>query len=235
MEKKKIFVLEDGLDTQLILKSTLSDLYDLTMVSHIEPVLSTLMSNRFDLLLLDINLPDGTVWKTFESIRRLTGYEETPVLFLTSREAISDKLMAFDLGADDYLIKPCNPLELKARIDIRFKKMSKKSKDSSRIPIDLQVDSRRVFILENGVSNEIQLTKTEFRILQLFLSRPSVLLSRDTILNAVWGNLNVYDRTVDAHVSKLRKKLGVYGACIISLHGEGYRFEMDSVPLESAS
>lgn len=222
-----MLVLEDARDTQLIIQSVLSGEFELIFIDQIAQISEDLLSQPISLFLLDVMLPDGESWSLCEKIRANSLHKETPILFLTSKEAITDKLRAFSIGADDYVTKPFNPLELKARVELRLKK----NEDTSNVirlgPVEVNRLTKRACILEGSKKRKVELTKTEYRLLVYFISNRSHALSRDQILSAVWGESYVFDRTVDAHISKLRKKLSPYSDMIQSVHGEGYRMDWE--------
>lgn len=227
-DKKKLLVVEDAADYQLVIKSALKDDYELTFASSTEETYQVLRDDSFDLVLLDIVLPDGDGYQICSKLRGQDSTKNTPIIFVTSKETVPDKVMGFSLGGDDYVTKPFNPLELKARVAAKIRSHISSQQLSDVIQrgdIELQVSSQRVYLQKGQEKALIDLTSTEFKILLYMLNHVDHVLSRDQILENVWGgNLNVTERTIDTHVSKLRKKLDFCGHCIESVHGSGYRF-----------
>lgn len=206
--------------------------------SHIEWAKSIAEANRaldrhtFDLVLLDISLPDGdglglcSLMQTHAELRNL------PVIFLSGRNSIADRVMGFSVGADDFICKPFEPLELKARVEAKLRRHSREMARAKVLhagDLEINKDTQRVsFQSRVGDSVELDLTPIEFKILLYLANRISHVFSREDVMSAVWGaNVYVYPRNVDTHVSKLRKKLGPKASYIQSVHGSGYRFSLD--------
>jgi DNA-binding response OmpR family regulator len=159
-------------------------------------------------------------------------WKAMPIMMVTAKTSISDKVMAFSVGAEDHISKPFEALELKARVEARLRKKEQRLRASDMIVVnEIEINKRtqKVHINENGTVTELDLTPREFKILLLLAGRPNVVISRDEILKTVWGeNVHVFPRSVDTHVSKLRKKLGARATMIASVHGAGYRFRHDA-------
>ena len=173
-----------------------------------------------DLVLLDLNLPDVDGLSVCRDLRREPATRALPILMLTARVDERDRLLGFDLGADDYVTKPFSTRELVARIRALLRRAAPAADEALRVG-DLAIDrgAHRVTL----ASAPLRLTKKEFDLLCLLVeSRPRV-VTRDTILSRVWGySGEVETRTVDAHVKLLRKKIG--DARIETVVGVGYRF-----------
>lgn len=181
-----------------------------------------------DLVVLDVMLPgfDG-----LEVLRRIRSVGATPVLMLTARSTELDKVLGLELGADDYLTKPFSMRELLARVsailrrvDLIRQKSASSTADAERIehgPLMIDVAGYDVYL--NG--QHVPLTATEFRLLRLLAANPGRVFSREYLLEEVWGDeVAVFDRTVDSHIQRLRKKLGEAGEMIDTVWGVGYRF-----------
>ncbi len=186
-----------------------------------------------DLVVLDLMLPDmpGT-----EVCRRLRGGEATralPILMLTAKGDEIDRVVGFEVGADDYVTKPFSVRELLLRIGAILRRAQHEQGDAATVQFGrlvLDHDAHRVWV--DG--EEVALTALEFRLLGTFLSRRGRVQSRETLLSDVWGmSPEVTTRTVDTHVKRLREKLGPGGAYIETLRGVGYRFR-DAPDDESA-
>lgn len=183
-----------------------------------------------DLMLLDVMLPgfDG-----LEVTRRVRSRHATPILMLTARSTELDKVLGLELGADDYLTKPFSMRELLARVNavlrcvelIRSRSVADEASTRLEFP-DLIIDPDAHDVLSRG--EQITLTATEFNLLKLLASNPNRVFSREYLLEEVWGgDVAIFDRTVDSHIQRLRKKLGGAsspGDYIETVWGVGYRF-----------
>lgn len=185
-----------------------------------------LKKNQYDLILLDIELPDGSGFNLCSKIQMMS--PELPIFFLTAHDDLSEKVMGFSAGADDYITKPFNPMELKARVDAKLKKREVLKQTSDILKwkeIEIDKSSQEVSIRQNNEMQPIELTALEFKLLTYFASRAGEVIDRETLLDEIWGkDVHVYSRSVDTHVSKLRKKLDEVSDIIESVHGAGYKF-----------
>ncbi|SHI89857.1 two-component system, OmpR family, response regulator VicR [Lutispora thermophila DSM 19022] len=181
-------------------------------------------SQNPDLILLDIMMPgmDG-----FQVCKELQGLN-IPIILLTAKNSIKDKLYGLELGADDYITKPFDSRELIARVKTVLRRVNKYSvKDESLItagPISVNIKERKVHIDEK----EITLTPKEYDLLLFFIENQRVVFSRENILESVWGYEYIGDsRTVDMHIQRLRRKLGKYSVFIKTVFSIGYKFEVN--------
>lgn len=179
----------------------------------------------FDIIIMDIMMPklDG-----FSAIKEIRKIKNTPVLMLSARGEEYDKLFGFEIGIDDYVVKPFSPKEVMARINAILSRSNKKEEENSTegkyVYKGLEVDmlARNVYV--DGVKKE--LTPKEFELLQYLIINKNIALSREKILNEVWGyDFFGEDRTVDTHVKMLRNSIGKYRDNIITVRGMGYKFE----------
>ena len=171
-----------------------------------------------DLIILDIGLPDINGIDLLKEIRRTRA---TPVILLTARTAEIDRVLGLEIGADDYVAKPFSPRELSARIKAILRRVEQRSDDEvlSARDIVLRRDSRDVTVS----GGEIELTSKEFDLLACFLEHPGIVLSREKLLDLVWGmTYPGGTRTVDVHVAQLRRKLGD-PETIRTVRGAGYK------------
>lgn len=228
---EKILVIEDNKDYQYLIQTCLGAEYRVLIADTGKQGVELAREHKPDLILLDISLGemDG-----FEVCHLLKGQKETattPVIFLSSRNDAHSKVMGFDLGADDYIQKPFEPDELKARVKVRIRQSHARRETMAVYEIQgLRIDfmGHRVFIEEK----EVPFSALEFKLLSYFVRNPDRVLSRERILNNVWGvDTFVTDRVVDSHIRSIRKKLGPYKEHIESIYGEGYRF--NPVPLNT--
>ncbi len=185
-------------------------------------------AHRPDLVLLDIMLPDmeGT-----EVLRRLKALEATsliPVIMLTAKGEEVDKIVGFELGAEDYITKPFSPRELILRVKAVLKRSSERPEPQDKVISynELSIDLSRHKVTVAG--KPVELSSTEFRLLTELMQAKGRVLTRDTLLDRAWGrDCFVIPRTVDTHVRRLRSKLGAAGEYIETVRGAGYRFKED--------
>ncbi|MCF8167658.1 MAG: response regulator transcription factor [Rhodoferax sp.] len=187
--------------------------------------LEGIKKERFDLLLLDWMLPDGTGADVLQWIRSNLGWE-IPVLVITARDDEATVVSALSLGADDYLVKPPKPMEMLARLEAVARRVKPGGLPVLRLGAFV-VDVQRHSLALDGVA--LTLTQKEFDLSVYLFQNPGKLLSRDHLLNKIWGiNSEVDTRTVDTHISRLRKKLkldGTKGWKLTPIYGFGYRFD----------
>jgi two-component system alkaline phosphatase synthesis response regulator PhoP len=176
-----------------------------------------------DLIILDVMMP---VMDGFETCRRLkagTATREIPIIFLTARSGERDEIEGLDLGADDYITKPISPRRLVSRVKASLRRLETIAKDPQILRVGNIVVNRSQYSVHHG-DQELSLPRKEFELLAFMAARPGRVLSRDVLLNQIWGSdVVVIDRTVDVHISKLREKLGKHGLLIETVKGVGYR------------
>lgn len=174
-----------------------------------------------DLIILDVMMPVYDGWSVLRHIRSKN--TEVPVMMLTARTEENDEVFGFDLGADDYITKPFSPIVLSARVRAIEKRCHQRSEGVYRAG-ELSVNEIRREVCVAGQT--VDLTPKEYELLIYFKNNQNIAVSRENILNAVWGYDYFGDlRTVDTHVKKLRAKLGDCGKMIETVRGFGYRFE----------
>jgi two-component system, OmpR family, phosphate regulon response regulator PhoB len=176
------------------------------------------------LVLLDLMLPDLSGTAVCRQLRASERTKTVPVIMLTARGDELDRVVGFEVGADDYVTKPFSVRELMLRVRAILRRLGAPSEESPRLQngeLELDVASHRVWVR----GEEVRLTALEFRLLSTMLSRAGRVQTRDTLLSDVWGmHAGLTTRTVDTHVTRLRKKLGEVGNYIETLRGVGYRF-----------
>ncbi len=180
--------------------------------------------NHYDAIILDIMMPRLDGFSTCKEIRK---FSDTPILVLSARTEEYDKLFAFEVGADDYIIKPFSPKELMARIAAIIKRNNRNFSHKSAEPLKfggLVIDITGRVVSVDG--NKIVLTPKEYDLLFYLVENKNIALSRETLLQAVWGySFLGDDRTIDTHIKNLRTELGPYRSYIVTLRGMGYKFE----------
>ncbi|WP_054742372.1 response regulator transcription factor [Cellulosilyticum ruminicola] len=171
-----------------------------------EEALNYVKSNKYDVMILDVMLPKYDGLQVCQLVRE---FSNIPIIMLTAKGEDMDKIMGLEYGADDYVTKPFNILELKARIKAILRRSNHHERETSKKSIEvgalrLEVSSRRLFIN----NHEINLTAKEFDMLELFATHPGKVYSRDQLLDTIWGREYPGDvRTVDVHVRRLREKI----------------------------
>ncbi len=171
----------------------------------------------FDLVLLDVMLPGADGFELMEYIKPL----EIPVIFLTAKNAVTDRVKGLKMGAEDYIVKPFEIIELLARVEVVLRRYNKLN-DIIRI-CGLTIDTKSM-VVKRG-DEEIQLTNKEYELLLLFAQNPGIALYRETIYERVWGGEYLSgSRTVDLHVQRVRKKVG-WEDELVAIHKVGYRLE----------
>jgi len=184
-----------------------------------------LNANLPDLIILDLMLPDTDGLEICKCLKRKDTLSSIPIIMLTAKGEETDKILGLELGADDYVTKPFSPKELVARVKAVLRRQSQEE-ETKKIEIGdtVVMDLEKYEVAVKG--KKIDLTSTEFRILQLLASRKGSVFTRDNILNFLWGDEKaVIDRTVDVHIRHLREKLGNESHFIKNVRGIGYKLE----------
>jgi DNA-binding response OmpR family regulator len=179
-----------------------------------------------DLVILDLMLPDADGFEVCKYLRKTDKLAAVPIIMLTARVGETDKILGLELGADDYVTKPFSPSELVARVKAVLRRREPRKEAVERIDIEgiISLDLQRHEVAVKG--KKVELTSTEFRILQLLASKQGWVFSRDKILDFLWGNeKTVVDRTVDVHIKHLREKLGTAAKLVKNIRGVGYKLE----------
>jgi DNA-binding response OmpR family regulator len=186
--------------------------------------LNMFKSNAVDIVVLDVMLPEIDGWTVCREIRRSSN---VPIILLTARGEEFDKLFGFELGADDYIVKPFSPKELVARIKALLRRADNRNSDAIH---HLQVGEIVINRLSREVTIEnqlVNLTNKEYELLYFLATNPKIVFNREQLLLKVWGYEQYGDpRTVDTHIKKLREKLGPYSNYITTIWGVGYKLEV---------
>ena len=223
---KKILIIEDEPDIRKTLEYNLSrEGYGVISTSSLAEGRNSLESNSFSLILLDLMLPDGSGLDLCREIKSDKIFSSIPIIILTAKDDEVDKIVGFELGADDYVTKPFSVRELILRVKAVLKRANVKSEnlEVKRQFGDLviDIDSHEVFVNNDLVI----LTALEFKLLRQLVDRRGRVQSRDQLLSDVWGySAEVTTRTVDTHIKRLREKLGTMGKYVQTIRGVGYKF-----------
>ena len=187
--------------------------------------MSLIESNLFSLVLLDLMLPDGSGLDLCKKIKSNSETEHTPIIILTAKDDEVDRVVGFELGADDYVTKPFSVRELMLRVKAVLKRGNK---NKEIVQVERQFGDLKIDIESHEVyvdSKQVNLTALEFRLLRQLLDRRGRVQSRDQLLSDVWGySSEITTRTVDTHIKRLREKLGPMGDYIQTIRGVGYKF-----------
>ncbi|HPU30756.1 MAG TPA: response regulator transcription factor [Syntrophorhabdaceae bacterium] len=191
-----------------------------------ESFLRTLKKRQPDLIILDLMLPDMDGYEVCKALKSQKRYASIPIIMLTARAEETEKILGLELGADDYVTKPFSPKELVARVKAVLRRHSPKTDESIQLNIGekIFIDTEKLEVTVNN--KKIDLTPTEFKILNLLASKKGIVFSREAILEHLWGNEKiVIDRTIDVHIKHLREKLGDEARFIKNIRGMGYKIE----------
>jgi phosphate regulon transcriptional regulator PhoB len=224
MSGEKILIVEDDEDiAEMITYNLKKEGYRISSVHNGEDALNLLKSDLPDMIILDLMLPKIDGLEVCRNIRRDQNTAGVPVIMLTARCQEADKIAGLELGADDYVTKPFSPGELIARIRAILRRAVKLHADEAISSGELLIDAAKYKVTISGLA--VNLTATEFKLLEYMARRPGEVLTRDKILNDVFGyEHSIYDRTVDTHIKTLRKKLDKARDYIETIRGVGYRF-----------
>jgi len=214
----RILIVEDDNTIAKLIQASLSiSGYESSISENGLEAYDKIMNNFYDLILLDVMLPGIDGFHLFEKIRS----RNIPVIFLTAKSDVSDRVKGLKLGADDYILKPFEPLELLARVETVLRRYKKTEKVVSFKNITLNLEER-VAKLDDEI---IDTTPLEYDLLTLFIKRKNIALSREAILETVWGiAVDIETRTVDNHVQRIRRKFKLENS-LKTVFKIGYRLE----------
>lgn len=215
---EKIFLLEDDVFLRDGLTEMLTkEKYSVVSVSCIKDAKSCLIKETFDLIILDVMLPDGDGFNFCSELRNFG--TSTPILFLTACDDEIQIVRGLDSGADDYVTKPFKLLELLSRVRALIRRSSSATIKSN----DIVIDTNNITVKKNG--EQIFVTKTEFQLLSCLLRNSGVIVTRATLLQSIWDDNGDFidDNTLSVHISRLREKIGANR--ITTIRGVGYRWE----------
>jgi DNA-binding response OmpR family regulator len=221
----RILIVEDELSIATLLRDDLSlEGYQVESVGDGEAAIATATTGRFDLVILDVMLPGKDGFEVCRALRALG--HRMPIIMLTAKTQESDKVMGLEIGADDYVTKPFSPRELRARVKAALRRAAGETPESYRFGA-VEVDFGRRELRSGGQTVEV--TTIEFKLLSAFIRHRGLVLSREQLLDQVWGQgVYVTDRAVDTHIVNLRRKVEPDPAVpryVVSVRGAGYRFD----------
>ena len=212
----RILVVEDEKPISDLIKLNLrKEGYECTAVYNGLDAIDIVDTEHFDLVLLDVMLPGADGFEVMDYIKPLS----IPVIFITARATIDDRLHGLTSGAEDYMIKPFDPLELIARVNIVLRRYDKTEKILTLGDLTVNTESNEVV----KAGEQIRLTPKEYEMLVLFLRNKNITLYRDKIYEEVWGgDSDAETRTVDLHVQRIRKKVGLKSN-LVTVYNMGYK------------
>ncbi len=218
----KVLIVDDEELIRNVIKEYLKiDNIDYDEASDGNNAIKLVENNNYDCIIMDIMMPNLDGFEAVKEIKKINN--NTKIIMLSARSEEFDKLSGFDLGIDDYVTKPFSPKELIARI----KAVCKRDKINNAY---IEVGNIKLNTLSRTVSidnKNIEFTNTQFELLKLFLENIDIALTRDKIIESIWGyTYEAMDRTIDAHIKLVRNKLGKYKDCIKTVRGVGYKFEI---------
>jgi phosphate regulon transcriptional regulator PhoB len=229
--KEKILIVEDEKDIVKMLEYNLNKEGFKTISCHDgEDALDSANSEHPDLVILDLMLPGMDGLEVCKELKANSKTASIPIIMLTAKSQESDKIVGLELGADDYMIKPFSPRELVARIKAVLRRMKEKDK----LPEVLKIGSLTIDFAKIAVAvkdKPVKLTSKEFELLTTLVKAKGRVLSRDHLLDNIWGfdhAIEIQTRTVDVHIRTLRKKLRDEAKRIITVKNYGYRFNTDA-------
>lgn len=227
--RKKIAVIDDEPDIGELLKYNLEqEGYQVELISEGERALERLRLQRPDLVILDLMLPGVSGMELCRQMRKSSDFENMPIIMLTAKSSETDKIVGLEIGADDYITKPFSPREVVARVKAVLRRLEEPRRESGSSDM-LEFEGIRVDVSRHEVQvegAEVKLTNTEFKILHCLIQRPGHVYNRQQLIDFALGeNVSVVDRTIDVHITNLRKKLMGKGNRIESIRGVGYRMK----------
>lgn len=224
MSKAKILVVDDESRMRKLVRDFLSRAdFDVMEAENGEQALDIFYTNKdIALILLDVMMPKMDGWAVCKEIRAVSA---VPIIMLTAKADEKDELKGFELGVDEYIVKPFSPKILVARVEAVLRRSNPAEADDNILEYDgIRMDKVAHIVTIDGKS--VDLSYKEFELLGYFMENRGVALSREVILNHVWNYDYFGDaRTIDTHVKKLRSKMGNYGEHIQTIWGLGYKFE----------
>lgn len=229
MNETRILVVDDEEDLCEILKFNLeNEGYEVDTAHSAEEALKMEIAG-YDLLLLDVMMGEISGFKMANMLKKDKKTAGVPIIFITAKDTENDTVTGFNLGADDYISKPFSLREVIARVKAVLRRTA--TSENERLPEQISYQSLVIDITKKKVSidgAEVPLTKKEFEILCLLLQNKGRVFSREDILGRIWSDeVYVLDRTIDVNITRLRKKIGAYGKCIVTRLGYGYCFETE--------
>jgi len=232
MDNNKILIVEDNREYQLFLRALVHQNGEVQFANTLIEAREALKNFLPNLILLDISMGSENGFEFCLELKNSVLWSEIPVVFLTAKEQTQDKVTGLSMGAEDYIVKSADPMEIQVRIrsilNRQFKRANRETITLGGVKLDFS--HQRAFLLDSGSDmGALDLTPTEFRILSLLIKNEGKTFSRQKLMEEVSGNQTaVAGRTIDTHIHSLRRKMGTYSPKIESIFGAGYRFSKDA-------
>lgn len=222
---KKIFIVEDEPDiVNLVAHNLRKEKFEVSIFYDGESFLKALEDDLPDLVVLDLMLPGIDGLEVCKIMRSNERTQPIPIVILTAKGSEVDVVLGLELGADDYMVKPFSVRELIARVKAVLRRSEMPQKDNLIVFEGLSIDLEKFQTKIDGVP--IDLTYSEFKTLQMLILKPGRIYTRQQIIDGIWDDYRVVtSKTVDVHITHLRRKLGKYGDFIKTVRGVGYKFE----------
>lgn len=221
----KILIVDDDTEFQKLLVNILGSLHTVISALTLDEARSMITKSNPDLILLDLSLPDGDGMSFFAELQS-TDNRQIPVMIITANTEVNKEIIGFSLGAEDFIMKPIDSARLRARIESRVKQIqSRKNQDVyyNNGSLKLSLSTQQAYLMKENKEAQIELTPIEFKLLFHLLRHEEHIFTREQLINTVWGKSEMSDRTIDMHVSNLRKKIAESEFKIRPIHGVGYR------------
>lgn len=222
-----VLIIDDDLDLRNGLKNVLSRDYNVIAVENVMSAKKALTQHQFDLILLDLELPDGNGLELCAYIKNLEQVSEIPILIISGKLEISTKIAGFELGAEDYIVKPFHREELIARVRAKLRTAAlRRSKIFTKGSFRIDEQKHKIFV-NKSPQEELNLSPTEFKLLVHFIQNDGQIFTRDQLISVCKGaGYAVTDRSIDTHIYSLRKKIDENAGVISTHYGTGYSFEI---------
>ncbi len=236
----KVLVIEDNVDTQLLLNRTLVPTYEVKMASDLKSAWDYIESEDWDIVILDRSLPDGDGLELCFKLKKLNLESKFSVLILTAHGELDERVKGLSAGADDYVIKPFEPRELLARMEAILRR---RTTNGSQLQSTITLANLIINIESHAVSARISkdetvgidLTPIEFKILLTLVKNYGKEIDREQLVQTVWDKINLSERNIDTHVCHLRKKIVAGGLVIKNRRGKGYYLKKEDLLLKKTT
>ncbi len=225
----KLLIIDGSIENQNAVSLAMGTQHECIMLKDSLHIEETIERIKPDLILLNVNLPHRDGFQTCALLQNSLGNCDIPLILCSERADLESKILGLSVGADDYITKPFEARELKARIECKIRKSKAKVERESVFsagPLKLNLLSQRAILISDREELILELTPHEFKLLMHLVRHDGQIFSRDQLLDLIWGiDITVSDRMIDTNISHLRKKLGGASSLIKTVVGLGYRYE----------
>ncbi len=225
---KRLLLIEDNKAIQGLVFSSLRSIYQIEITDSAIKGEALATAGNFDLVLLDVGLPDGNGYHLCIKLRNQEETKTLPIIFLTGKGEVEDKIMGLTLGADDYVCKPFDINELRARIQSKLRRAEQirlGEEQFTKGDLRINVNYQKVYLMKELKELLLDVTPIELKILVYFARHEDEVFDREHLTRRIWGDkTRISERAIDVHISHLRKKISESMYTITALHGEGYKF-----------